>query len=111
MKAVRSSAFPCANVPTPEGARSMNVTGIDPLFLVSRLLTYTMTDVMADFLNGLHNCLQTLENENKSYGRDFDSDNYAQDSFSNEYFTCNRLRTCTIAEEKMKTSTVYTFVK
>ena len=45
---------------------------------------------MADYL---HNGLQTLENENKSYGRDFDIENYAQDSFSNEYFTCNRLRT------------------
>ena len=93
MKGVRSSTFPCANVPTLEGTRSTNVTGIEPLFLVSRLLTCIMTDVMADYLNGLHNGLQTLENENKSYGRDFDIENYAQDSFSNEYFTCNRLRT------------------
>ena len=70
-----------------------------------------MTDVMPDYLNGLHNGLQTLENENKSYGRDFDIENYAQDSFSNEYFTCNRLRTVIvkIAKEKMKTSTVYNF--
>ena len=83
MKGVRSSALPYANV----------LTGIEPLFLVSRLLTCIMTYVMADYLNGLHNGLQTLENENKSYGRDFDIENYAQDSFSNEYVTCNRLRT------------------
>ena len=29
MKGVRSSAFPCVNVPILEGARSMNVTGIE----------------------------------------------------------------------------------
>ena len=93
MKGMRSSSFPCANVPTLEGTRSMNITGIEPLFLVSRLLTCIMTDVIADYLNGLHNGLKTLENENKSYDRDFDIENYAQDSFSNEYFTYNRLRT------------------
>ena len=92
MKGVRSSACPCANVPILEGARSMNVTGIEPLFLVSRLLTCIMTDVMADYLNGLHNGLQTLENENKSYGRDFDIENYAQDTLGAETFAGRKFR-------------------
>ena len=50
VKGVRFSAFPCANVPTLEGLRCMKVTCIEPRFLVSRLLTYIMTDVMADCL-------------------------------------------------------------
>ena len=65
MKGMRSSAFPCANVPTLEGTRSMTVRGIEPLFLVSRLLTCIMTDVMADYQNGLQNGLQTLEKKIK----------------------------------------------
>ena len=112
MKGVRSSTFPCANVPTLEGTRSTNVTGREPLFLVSRLLTCIMTDVMADYLNGLHNVyklwkmkinlmveISTLRTMHK----------IAFLTSISPAIDCVQL--LYHAEEKMKTSTVYTFVK